>query len=297
MASSTPAELGPHIPVLCQTVVQQLALGPAARVLDCTCGAGGHARALLAQVSQVWGVDRDPHARSLLTQQMAAYGDDRFRLLPGTFAAVAAELVAAGTRFHGVLADLGVSSMQLDDEERGFGIRSAADADMRMGDGADLDCLSFIDATAEDELARIIREYGEERLAGRVARVLKEARARGERSAADLAAAVRRVIPGHHGRHPALRTFQALRIAINGELEQLQRLLELLPQLLLPGGKAVIISFHSLEDRLVKVAFREGRRAGVYDDISRRVLTADADEQAANRRSASAKLRWAQRAH
>ena len=203
-------------------------MGEGDRVLDCTCGAGGHAQALLDRGATVWGVDRDPRARALVSERLQAYGE-RFRILAGTFATIGEQLVQAGERFDGVLADLGVSSMQLDEDERGFGIRSQADADMRMGDEASADAPSFIDATPEDELAEIIRTYGEERMAGRVARVLKEARAAGKRSAADLAAAVRSVIPGRQGRHPALRTFQALRIAVNGELDQLNELLAHLP--------------------------------------------------------------------
>lgn len=284
-----------HVPVLLRPVLEHLALGEGARVLDCTCGAGGHSAAMLQQGATVWGIDRDPQARALASQRLASYGP-RFRSLPGTFGSLSTALVAQGERFDGVLADLGVSSMQLDDDARGFGIRSTADADMRMGDDGAQDALSFIDETSEDRLAEIIREYGEERMAGRVARVLKEARAQGKRSAADLAAAVRAVVHGHQGRHPALRTFQAIRIAVNGELDQLQELLGNLPQLLQDNGRAVVISFHSLEDRLVKNSFRDLRRDGVYASAAKHVVIADEEELAQNRRAASAKLRWAQRA-
>ena len=284
----------PHIPVLLNQVVEYLALGEGDRLLDCTCGAGGHAQALLDRGVTVWGVDRDPRARALVEKRLNSYGD-KFRILAGTFATIAKQLHQEGHLFNGILADLGVSSMQLDEDERGFGIRSEADADMRMGDEALTDALSFIDATPLEELADIIREYGEERMAGRVARILKEARAEGKRSAADLAAAVRSVIPGRQGRHPALRTFQALRIAVNGELDQLQELLGQLPNLLALNGRAVFISFHSLEDRLVKNSFRDLRREGVYATASKKVITADTSELADNRRAASAKLRWAQR--
>ena len=284
----------PHIPVLLNQVVEHLALGEGDRVLDCTCGAGGHAQALLDRGATVWGVDRDPRARALVEQRLGSYGE-RFRILAGTFATIGDQLAAQGERFDGVLADLGVSSMQLDEDERGFGIRSEADADMRMGDEASADALSFIDATPEVELADIIRAYGEERMAGRVARVLKEARAVGKRSAVDLAAAVRAVISGRQGRHPALRTFQALRIAVNGELDQLQKLLAQLPNLLAENGRAVLISFHSLEDRLVKNSFRDLRREGIYTTASKKVITANDGELSENRRAAAAKLRWAQR--
>lgn len=289
----TPAP--PHVPVLLASVVEHLAPRPGARFLDCTCGAGGHARALMAAGAQVDAVDRDPRARSLAAEALADYAPT-LRLIPATFAQAAAQAVAAGQQYDGVLADLGVSSMQLDDPQRGFGIRSLADADMRMGDQGGPTALDFIDAHTQEELAEIIRSYGEERLAGRVARHLKEARAAGLSSAADLAAAVRAAIPGRHGRHPALRTFQALRIAVNGELDELTQLLGHLPDLLADCGRVVIISFHSLEDRLVKNSFRDGRRDGVYSAVARRVVTAEESEVAGNRRAASAKLRWAQRA-
>ena len=291
---TAPAYDALHVPVLLGPVLEHLAVVEGARVLDCTCGAGGHAEALLAQGATVWGVDRDPRARSVASERLASYGS-RFRSLSGTFAGVCAAMVAQGERFDGILADLGVSSMQLDDDARGFGIRSTCDADMRMGDDGAQDALSFIDATSEDHLAKVIREYGEERMAGRVARVLKEARAEGKRSAQDLAAAVRAVIPGRQGRHPALRTFQAIRIAVNGELDQLQQLLVYLPQLLAVDGRAVVISFHSLEDRLVKNSFRDLRRSGTYSQAAKRVVIADEEELVRNRRAASAKLRWAQR--
>lgn len=284
-----------HTPVLMAEVIRHLDPRPGQVVLDCTCGAGGHAEALLQRGATVVGVDRDAQARAMAQQRLAAYGD-AFRMYAGTFADAAAEYTAQGQRFDGVLADLGVSSMQLDDPARGFGIRSPADADMRMGDGAEGDALSFIDSCSQETLAQVLRDYGEERMAGRVARHLKEARARGVRAAADLADVVRAALPGRHQRHPAMRTFQALRIAVNGELEQLRSLLSALPDLLADGGRAVLISFHSLEDRLVKNAFRDARREGCYSDAARKVVIADAQELAVNRRSSSAKLRWAIRA-
>ncbi|TVR11079.1 MAG: 16S rRNA (cytosine(1402)-N(4))-methyltransferase RsmH [Planctomycetota bacterium] len=284
-----------HTPVLMEEVLRYLNPQSNHTLLDCTCGAGGHSEALLQSHAQVIGVDRDAHARALASERLSGYGAS-FRIYAGTFASAAATFIAQGQRFSGVLADLGVSSMQLDDPMRGFGIRSQADADMRMGDEAEHDALTFIDQCSQETLAQVLRDYGEERMAGRVARHLKEARARGARSAAELADAVRSALPGRHQRHPALRTFQALRIAVNGELEQLRSLLDALPDLLEDGGRAVLISFHSLEDRMVKYAFRDGRREGVYSDTARKVVTADSQEIARNRRASSAKLRWAIRA-
>jgi 16S rRNA (cytosine1402-N4)-methyltransferase len=184
--------------------------------------------------------------------------------------------------------------MQLDDESRGFSIRSTAAADMRMGDGCEADALSLIDSRTESDLADLIFTYGEERRSRRIARALKQARASGRLTSCEqLAAVVRQVVPGRSRRHPAIRTFQALRIAVNDELGQLARLLGVLPRLLLPGGTAVVISFHSLEDRAVKQAFRAHLDAGSYSAVARRVVEASEDEQRANPRAGSAKLRWA----
>ncbi len=285
-----------HIPVLLAEVVEHLRPAPGRRVLDCTLGLGGHSEALLAGGATVHGVDRDAQARALATTRLAAYGA-RFSVRAGTFADAMEALVREGERFDGVLADLGVSSMQLDDDNRGFSIRSAAQADMRMGDGCPRSALELIDALGQDELADIIYQYGEERLSRRIAAALKRGRTEGRlHTGAELAEEIRRVVPGHHNRHPAGRTFQALRIAVNDELGQLGRLLAALPALLAPGGRAVVISFHSLEDRAVKTDFRDRREAGTYADAARRVITAGAAELSANPRSAPAKLRWAERA-
>lgn len=186
--------------------------------------------------------------------------------------------------------------MQLDDESRGFSIRSGTRADMRMGDDASEDALQLIDRQSEQGLADLIYTYGEERMSRRIARALKLARAAGRcETGIELAAIVRAVVPGRHDRHPAMRTFQALRIAVNDEIGELERLLQALPDLLVPGGRAVIISFHSLEDRPVKQALRAHVDAGRLSDASRKVTVASEAESTSNPRSASAKLRWAVR--
>jgi 16S rRNA (cytosine1402-N4)-methyltransferase len=281
-----------HRPVLLAEVVELLRPAVGRRVLDCTLGLGGHAEALLERGAAVVGVDRDPRARALAQERLARFGE-RLTMRGGTFAAAAEAAAAAGERFDGVLADLGVSSMQLDDEARGFSIRSAVVADMRMGDGADEDALGLIDRLGEDELADVIFTYGEERLSRRIARALKRARAAGRSSGAELAEAIRAVVPGRHHRHPALRTFQALRIAVNDELGELDRLLAALPSLLAPGGVAAVISFHSLEDRAVKHGFRAHREAGRFAEIARKPVIPGDPETSSNPRAASAKLRWA----
>jgi 16S rRNA (cytosine1402-N4)-methyltransferase len=281
-----------HVPVLLDAVVEHLRPGDGRRVLDCTCGLGGHSEALLQRGCVVWGVDRDVRARELACQRLAPFGE-RFRMHAGTFASVVTTFLTAGERFDAVLADLGVSSMQLDDETRGFSWRSELRADMRMGDGCDEDVLGLIDRLDQDELADVIFHYGEERLSRRIARSLKLARADGADTGAALAAAIRSAVPGHQPRHPAIRTFQALRIAVNRELDELDTLLKALPDLLTPGGTAAVISFHSLEDRAVKQAFRAHKDAGRFSDVARKPVIASDAELEANHRSSSAKLRWA----
>jgi 16S rRNA (cytosine1402-N4)-methyltransferase len=287
----------PHRPVLVDDVVDALAPRAGSVILDCTLGAGGHAAALLEleRGVRIVGVDRDHDARAMARRRLVRFGD-RVRILEGTYADVVQGLVRVGETFDGVLADLGMSSMQVDDAVRGFSIRSQHPADMRMGDGCDEDALALIDRLDADDLADVLYSYGEERRSRRVARALKRAREDGVASAEGLASAVRAVLRGSHTRHPALRSFQALRIAVNDELGQLRRLLDCLPRLLRPGGRAAVISFHSLEDRMVKIAFRAGREAGHYEDVARKVITASPEERARNRRAAPAKLRWARRA-
>jgi 16S rRNA (cytosine1402-N4)-methyltransferase len=282
-----------HVPVLLDAVVTHLRPAAGQRMLDCTLGLGGHSEALLARGAAVVGIDRDPAARALASARLAAHAS-RFTVHAGTFADAAEELLRTGERFDGVLADLGVSSLQLDDDARGFSLRSAAPADMRMGDGCAESVLDLIDRLSETELADVIYRYGEERLSRRIARALKNERRAGCLTTGEqIAAEIRRVVPGHHQRHPAGRTFQALRIAVNDELGQLERLLASLPALLNAGGRAVVISFHSLEDRLVKHTFRAQRSDGHWAEVARGVVTADEAELAANPRAASAKLRWA----
>lgn len=284
-----------HVPVMLEEIVDLVQPGCGQRVLDCTLGMGGHSESFLAAGSEIVGVDRDPEARSLAQHRLSAYAD-RLTILPMSFGTAAQRLVADGERFDAVLADLGVSSWQLDAEHRGFGIRSAAEADMRMGDESGETAIDLIDRLDADELANVIYRYGEERRSRRIARALKEAVAAGTTRADGLADVIRRCVPGHHRRHPALRTFQALRIAVNDELGQLETLLSHTADLLAPNGVMIVLTFHSLEDRLVKHTWRDQVRAGVLAAASKKVVTASQRELQHNRRAASAKLRWA-RAH
>jgi len=281
-----------HVPVLLDAVVEHLRPQAGLRVLDCTLGMGGHSAALLARGAAVVGVDRDGAARALATGRLAGFAGT-FELRAGTFADVAEAAVKAGEHFDAVLADLGVSSLQLDDRERGFSLKSTVTADMRMDREHGETALGLIDRLDESDLADVIYKYGEERLSRRIARALKAARAEGVSTGEELALVIRKVVPGHQPRHPAGRTFQALRIAVNDELGQLERLLAILPELLTPAGRAAIISFHSLEDRLVKQALRAHASAGRLGRVANRVVIATQSELDANPRASSAKLRWA----
>ncbi len=287
-----------HTPVLLAEVLAALAPTPGARVLDCTLGLGGHALALARVGAVVTGIDRDGDARGLAHERFVRDGlAERLTVIASTFADAAEDLVRQGQRFDGVLADLGVSSLQLDRADRGFSWRAETAPDMRMGDDCPETALELIARIDEGELADILYQYGEERLSRRVARAIKRALAEGRlATSAQLADVVRAAVPGHHQRHPALRTFQALRIAVNDELGQLERLLAVLPALTAPGGRVAVISFHSLEDRLVKRSFRAGLQDGTWADVARRVVIADDAETAVNPRATPAKLRWARRA-
>ena len=265
-------------------------------LIDCTLGGGGHS-ALLLEAHPDWhliGLDQDPTARAAAAAQLAPYGD-RVRIEAANFGAWTPP---ADQRAVAVLADLGVSSPQLDRAERGFSFRAEGPIDMRMNPEAGESAAELLDRLEEGALADLLFQFGEERLSRRIARRLvaeREAKPWGERSTSELAYAVAGCYPpkARRGRlHPATRSFQALRIAVNDELGALERLLQRAPDWLLPGGVLAIISFHSLEDRLVKRAFLDDER---LERITRRPVVADAAEAEANPRSRSAKLRLARR--
>lgn len=270
--------------------------GPPPLLIDCTLGGGGHS-ALLLEAHPDWqliGLDQDPTARAAAAAQLASYGD-RVRIEAANFGAWEPP---ADRRAVAVLADLGVSSPQLDRAERGFSFRAEGPIDMRMNCEAGETAAELLDRLEEGALADVLFQFGDERLSRRIARRLvaeREAQPWGERSTSELAYAVAGCYPpkARHGRiHPATRSFQALRIAVNDELGALERLLRHAPDWLEPGGLLAIISFHSLEDRLVKQAFLADGR---LERITRRPLVADPAEAEANPRSRSAKLRVARR--
>ena len=281
---------GGHEPVMTAQVVEFLA--GRRTVVDMTLGSGGHAAALLeAGVSRLVGVDRDPEALALAGERLSAFGE-RVRLVAARFSEVDEDVV--GGPADGVLFDLGVSSMQLDRPDRGFGYRVDGPLDMRMGEGsgeAGPSAADLVNGLPERDLADLIYRLGEEPRSRRVAAAI--VRHRPVRTTDQLTGIVVSAVgkrPG--GPHPARRTFQALRIAVNRELEELTAALPPAAGLLGPGGRVVVISYHSLEDRIVKHAFRDDDR---LDVLTKKPLVASAAERAGNPRSRSAKLRAAER--
>ncbi|NUQ20774.1 MAG: 16S rRNA (cytosine(1402)-N(4))-methyltransferase RsmH, partial [Gemmatimonadaceae bacterium] len=245
-----------HAPVLAAEVVSLLA--GARRVLDGTLGGGGHSLALLENgVEQVTGIDRDPSALSIAGERLTRFGE-RFRAVEGNYAHLDRIAALEGERFDGILLDLGVSSRQLDDESRGFSFRPGAPLDMRMGSDADTDAATLLADEREGELTRIFREYADEPKAGRLAREIVRRRAtRPFETSDDLVNAIRGALGARTDAGDFARIFQAVRIAVNDELRDLERALPALRDRLAPGGAFVVIAYHSGEDRIVKNAFRE----------------------------------------
>lgn len=288
-----------HVPVLAQEVLDWLRPSPGETWVDATVGAGGHS-VLLAEcvgaTGRVVGLDWDPTmlevARRRLTHPWVA-------LVPARFDQLGAVLDQLGiAAVDGVLADLGVCSDQLDDPSRGLSFRLDGPLDMRLDPTGSRTAFDFLLELSEQELADLIYRYGEERYSRRIARAIVESRRRTPlQTTAQLADLVRRCVPREKRRRggrfdPATRTFQALRIAVNDELGTLERFFEELPHKVRPGGRVGIISFHSLEDRLVKQAFR---KAETWEPLTKKPIEARPQEQQQNPRSRSAKLRVARR--
>jgi 16S rRNA (cytosine1402-N4)-methyltransferase len=294
-----------HIPVLLDPILRLLDPQPGQVIVDCTLGLGGHSAALLKRISpggRVIGIDFDAGNIELARAKLQAVGG-RFDLFNNNFAALPTVLQQAGVdRVDAVLADLGVASPQIDDPDRGFSYKRPGPLDMRMDRSRGQPAAALIARLSEKELAAAFLELGDETDAPQIARLIVERRQqRPIETTTDLMAVVCEArdftIQRAAGAklHPAARTFQALRILVNRELANLDRLLAVLPGVLKPGGVAAIISFHSGEDRKVKAAFRDGHRDGVYEDISPDPILATEQELQANPRSRSAKLRWARR--
>jgi 16S rRNA (cytosine1402-N4)-methyltransferase len=301
-----------HVPVLADEVRDLLAVQPGETVVDATFGAGGHAALLAASLQgrgKLIGIDRDPGARAYF-DRFAKRAGVQTRFLRGDFAVVLEQLAQNGVEADAILLDLGVSSMQIDRPERGFSYTADAPLDMRMDPSADVSAAGIVNEADERDLATIFKRYGEERYARQIAKAI--ARRRKERPferTSDLVETIKAAIPAparFGDGHPAKRVFQALRIAVNDELGSLEVALPAAFSMLRPGGRLAVISFHSLEDRLVKRFMRDLERGcecppdfpicvcgkePELRSISRKAIRPSARETAANPRSSSARMR------
>jgi 16S rRNA (cytosine1402-N4)-methyltransferase len=304
---STPQ--GQHLPVLLDEVLNVLDVRAGGAVVDCTTGWGGHAVEMLRRAGpkgKLVGLDLDAENLPRARERLAELGHP-FALHHANFAGLATVLADEGIGcVDAVLADLGMSSMQVDDAERGFSYARDGPLDMRMDRSRGRSAAQLLATISQTELAAALRDYGDEPDADRVSALLIAARNQQPLTrTADVARVLLEATKTGRWRlhptaekwntHPAARTFQALRILVNRETANLTQLLRVLPDVLKPGGRVGIISFHSGEDRLVKTAFRDGARSGVYDASSDEPLRATFAEKTRNPRSRSAKLRWAQR--
>ncbi|MBX6360342.1 MAG: 16S rRNA (cytosine(1402)-N(4))-methyltransferase RsmH [Acidobacterium ailaaui] len=291
-----------HVPVLLKEAIRSLNVRPGGTYCDATLGLAGHATAIARQIGPrgtLIAFDRDPEAMALARGRLDALRETLGPAMPkvvlheAAFSEMAHRLPAGS--LDGLLADFGVSSMQLDEAHRGFSFRAEGPLDMRMDPRRGLTAEQVVNQASEKELADLIYEFGEERRSRRIARAI--VRARPVTTTAQLASVVAAAAPAMKSEriHPATRTFQALRIYVNAELKEIQALLEAAPQLLRAGGRLVAISFHSLEDRLVKDALREGARQGIYEILTRKPVVAEAEEMDRNPRARSAKLRAAEK--
>ncbi len=309
-----------HIPVMVQETLKFLQPAPGKIIVDATLGAGGHAEMLLKKMTSkgmVIGIDCDSHALETAKKRLALWGDN-FRAIHGNFQALEKLLGRHGIKkIDGLLFDLGVSSMQLDSPQRGFTYRDDAPLDMRMDQTLSQTALQVLKEMPRRELSRIFKEYGEERWAAKIAYLIdRHRRTKGDiQSSGQLVELIKEAIPpgARHGRgHPAKRVFQALRIKVNKELESLERALVQGTQILKPGGRIVVISYHSLEDRIVKKYFKEVSRECICPPkipvcccgwtpllkvLTGRPLRPASDEIERNPRAASARFRAAERTH
>ena len=293
-----------HAPVLAAEVLTFV--GDAETALDGTLGGGGHAEAMLAHgVSSVIGIDRDPSAIAAARGRLAAYEKSgRFSVVQGNYADAA---VLGDQRFDAILLDLGVSSRQLDAEDRGFTFREGAPLDMRMDSDAPFDAAAWLNESDEKEIGRVLKEYADEPKANRMAReITKRRQTRVFHTSDDLVGAIRAVLGPRSGPSDFARIFQAVRIAVNDELSGLSAALPALRDHLVPGGRLIVISYHSGEDRIVKHAFRDWsadcvcpprqpkctcRGHALGETLTRKSVTASEEETRLNPRARSARLR------
>ncbi len=300
-----------HVPVLLKEAIDYLAIKRGGTYIDATVGLGGHSYEIAKRLGgpgHLIGLDKDPAALGIARERLVVgrsslvvgEGADQpdwpeITLLHRSFAELAND--ERPTTYDGILADLGMSSLQLNDPARGFSFQAEGPLDMRMNPHAELTAEQVVNQVDEVTLADLIYEFGEERRSRRIARAI--VRSRPIQTTAQLAdvvsAAARPMNQAERRIHPATRTFQALRIFVNHELNDLRALLNAAPQVLKPGGRLVVISFHSLEDRIVKDALREGVKHGYYRLLTKKPVTAGEEEIDRNPRSRSAKLRAAER--
>ncbi|MGD1107697.1 MAG: 16S rRNA (cytosine(1402)-N(4))-methyltransferase RsmH [Terracidiphilus sp.] len=289
-----------HVPVLFQEVMEFIRVRPGGTYVDCTLGLAGHAEGIVRQLGSAGhliGFDRDPEALGLAKVRLARVSNElgsqapQVTLIGEAFSTIAEHVKAASV--DGLLADFGASSLQFDEARRGFSFQADGPLDMRMDTRSGPTAEQVVNETSERELANLIYEYGEERRSRTVARAI--VRGRPVTSTAQLARIVASAVPPMKHIHPATRTFQALRIFVNQELQEIRALLEAAPGLLKPSARLVVISFHSLEDRIAKDSFREGAQKGIWNVLTRKPVTAKEEEINRNPRSRSAKLRAAER--
>lgn len=288
-----------HQSVLLHEVIENLNLAPGKKILDCTLGGGGHARAILEEITpggKLIGIDQDEGALSIAAGNLKDFGDEaifvhgNFRNLNSIFNKLDIGEV------DGILFDLGLSSLQLEEKERGFSIKLDGPLDMRMNKRQKLDAAQLLNSLSELEIADILKRFGEERFAKRIARAI--VRRRPVRRTRELIKLVVNAVPykARHGRiHLATRTFQALRIAVNDELESLSSGLDAAVRFLKKNGRICVISFHSLEDRIVKNRYKDYKMKNILKIITKKPLTPQDEEVLVNPRSRSAKLRVAEK--
>ncbi len=302
----------PHIPVLYHEIINALAPYSGGLYIDGTLGAGGHAMGILnvsTPLGKLLGLDLDPQALVIANQRLSIF-KDRVFIRQGSYVDMASYVKEIGWFFvDGIILDLGVSSIQLDTKERGFSFLYDAPLDMRFGDQISMNAADLVNSLAENDLANIIWKYGEEKFSRKIARIICQNRP--IKTTFELANLVKKAYGNQHSQiHPATRTFQAIRIAVNQEMQAIESVIPQAIRLLKPGGKLAIISFHSLEDRIVKSIFRKESKDCIcppdqpictckhfksIKEINRKPIEASPDEITNNPRARSAKLRIAEK--
>jgi 16S rRNA (cytosine1402-N4)-methyltransferase len=291
-----------HVPVLLNQAIEFLNVRAGGTYVDCTLGMAGHAAEVARRLGPkglLIGFDRDPEALELAKARLAQIADElgdqapRMKLIGEAFSSIAEHVEPASV--DGLLADFGVSSLQLDEAHRGFSFMADGPLDMRMDTRSGLTAEQVVNEENERELANLIYEYGDERRSRRIARAI--VRGRPVTTTGQLSRIVASAAPAmkQDRIHPATRTFQALRIYVNRELDEIRALLEAAPRLLKPSARLIVVSFHSLEDRIAKDSLREGAQHGIWNILTRKPATASDEEMDRNPRSRSAKLRAAER--